>query len=81
MCGQYGKYGTGAFNVILDMKEMVKLSAAVSKPENNIDKMFGFNSDAGDGCELNTIKIRNNITNIKKSDAAVCDDDYNMGFM
>jgi len=30
---------------------------------------------------LNTIKIRNNITNIKKSDAAVCDDDYNMGFM
>ena len=81
MCGQYGKYGTGAFNVILDMKEMVKLSAAVSKPENNIDKMFGFNNDAGDGCELNTIKIRNNITNIKKSDAAVCDDDYNMGFM
>jgi DNA-directed RNA polymerase II subunit RPB1 len=81
MCGQYGKYGTGAFNVILDMKEMVKLSAAVSNQENDIEKMFGISTDKSDGCGSNTIKIRNNITNIKKSDAAVCDDDYNMGFM
>jgi DNA-directed RNA polymerase II subunit RPB1 len=81
MCGQYGKYGTGAFNVILDMKEMAKLAAAVSKQTNDIDSMFGISSDKSDGCATNTIKIRNNITNIKKSDAAVCDDDYNMGFM
>jgi DNA-directed RNA polymerase II subunit RPB1 len=81
MCGQYGKYGTGAFNVILDMKEMANLAAAVSKQTNNIDNMFGISSDKSDGCATNTIKIRNNITNIKKSDAAVCDDDYNMGFM
>ena len=81
MCGQYGKYGTGSFNVILDMKEMAKLAATVSKQANDIDKMFGISSDKSDGCATNTIKIRNNITNIKKSDAAVCDDDYNMGFM
>jgi DNA-directed RNA polymerase II subunit RPB1 len=81
MCGQYGKYGTGSFNVILDMKEMAKLAATFSKQANDIDKMFGISSDKSDGCATNTIKIRNNITNIKKSDAAVCDDDYNMGFM
>ncbi len=81
MCGQYGNYGTGSFNVILDMKEMGKLSAAVSKQTNDIDKMFGISSDKVDGCSTNSIKIRNNITNIKKSDATVCDDDYNMGFM
>ncbi len=81
MCGQYGKYGTGAFNVILDMKEMAKLSATVSKQSNDIDNMFGISTDKSDGCSTNAVKIRNNITNIKKSDAAVCDDDYNMGFM
>ena len=81
MCGQYGKYGTGAFNVILDMKEMSKLAAAVSRQSNDIDNIFGISTDKNDGCSTNAVKIRNNITNIKKSDAAVCDDDYNMGFM
>jgi DNA-directed RNA polymerase II subunit RPB1 len=81
MCGQYGKYGTGAFNVILDMREMSKLAAAVSKQTESVDDLFGISTDKSDGCSTNTVKIRNNISNIKKSDAAVCDDDYNMGFM
>ena len=81
MCGQYGKYGTGAFNVILDMREMSKLAAAVSKQTESIDDLFGISTDKSDGCSTNTVKIRNNISNIKKSDAAVCDDAYNMGFM
>lgn len=79
MCGQYGKYGTGAFNVILDMKEMSKLSDAVARPTSNIDTMFGAKDKSGDGCSANTIRIRNNITNIKTHDANVCDDDYDMG--
>lgn len=81
MCGQYGKYGTGAFNVILDMREMSKLAAAVSQKTESVDDLFGISTDKSDGCSTNTVKIRNNISNIKKSDAAVCDDDYNMGFM
>ena len=81
MCGQYGKYGTGAFNVILDMREMSKLAAAVSQKTESVDDLFGISMDKSDGCSTNTVKIRNNISNIKKSDAAVCDDDYNMGFM
>jgi DNA-directed RNA polymerase II subunit RPB1 len=79
MCGQYGKYGTGSFNVILDMREMTKLSDAVAAKSSDVDKMFGVGEDKGDGCASNSIKIRNNITNIKKSDAVVCDDDYDMG--
>jgi DNA-directed RNA polymerase beta' subunit len=79
MCGQYGKYGTGAFNVILDMKEMAKLSDAVARPTSNIETMFGAKDKSGDGCSANTIRIRNNITNIKTHDATICDDDYDMG--
>ena len=78
MCGQYGKYGTGAFNVVLDMKEMAKLSDAVAKPTANIETMFG-SKDKSDGCSANTIRIRNNIANIKTHDATICDDDYDMG--
>jgi DNA-directed RNA polymerase beta' subunit len=80
MCGQYGKYGTGAFNVILDMREMAKLSDAAAVKLNDLEKLFGVNPDKNDGCASNSIKIRNNITNIKKMDALVCgDDDYDMG--
>jgi len=77
MCGQYGKYGTGSFSVILDMKEMAKLSDAVARPVANIS----FVDDKSDGCTTNAIRIRNNITNIKSHEANICDDDYNMGFM
>jgi DNA-directed RNA polymerase II subunit RPB1 len=79
MCGQYGKYGTGSFNVILDMREMAKLADAVAAKSTDVDKMFGVDANSGDGCASSSIKIRNNITNIKKSDAIVCDDDYDMG--
>ena len=79
MCGQYGKYGTGSFNVILDMREMAKLADAVAAKSTDVDKMFGVGEDKGDECASSSIKIRNNITNIKKSDAIVCDDDYDMG--
>ena len=79
MCGQYGKYGTGAFNVILDMKEMAKLSAATMNQTSDIEKMFEMNEERADVCSTNTIKIRNNVSNIKQTRVDDCDDDYNMG--
>jgi DNA-directed RNA polymerase II subunit RPB1 len=79
MCGQYGKYGTGAFNVILDMKEMAKLSAATINQTSDIEKMFEMNEERADVCSTNTIKIRNNVSNIKQTRVDDCDDDYNMG--
>ena len=77
MTGQMGLYGTGAFNLVLDMNEMGKLNDAVAKPETDIEKMFGM-STKDDGC---AIGIKNNIANIKQNDVAVCvDDGYDMGF-
>ena len=77
MTGQMGMYGTGAFNLVLDMKEMEKLNDAVAKPKTDIEKMFGL-ATKDDGC---AIGIKNNIANIKANDVAVCvDDGYDMGF-
>jgi DNA-directed RNA polymerase II subunit RPB1 len=77
MTGQMGMYGTGAFNLVLDMKEMEKLNDAVAKPKTDIEKMFGL-ATKEDGC---AIGIKNNIANIKANDVAVCvDDGYDMGF-
>jgi len=82
MCGQYGKYGTNAFNVLLDMKEMVKLQVAdvvIKDQAKEIEKQFGFTEEST-GCSKNEIMIRNNISAIRAETAGVCDDDYDMGF-
>jgi DNA-directed RNA polymerase II subunit RPB1 len=81
MCGQYGYYGTGAFNVILDMKEMAKLDADESVIRNDnkdIDSLFSQKEDIG--CGISQLKIQNNITAIHQEDEGVCQDQYDMGF-
>lgn len=82
MTGQFGYYGTNAFNVVLDMNEMTKLSAVSSKTVDknaDIQKMFGLEVQAGDKCSKSEIEIKNNIEYIKNKEMTVCDDDYNMG--
>lgn len=82
MTGQYGYYGTNAFNVVLDMNEMTKLSAVSSKFSNkdaDINRMFGLDTQQGDKCSKTEIEIKNNIEYIKQKEMTVCDDDYNMG--
>ena len=77
MCGQYGQYGTGAFNVVLDMKEMAKLAKANVQKKDDIEAMFELGKKGDPACD---VKIRNNISSIKRDDGVVCDDDYSMGF-
>ena len=82
MCGQYGKYGTNSFNVLLDMKEMVKLQVAdviIKDNEKEIERQFGF-AEESTGCSKSEIMIRNNISAIRAEAANLCDDDYDMGF-
>jgi DNA-directed RNA polymerase II subunit RPB1 len=83
MCGQYGLYGTNAFNVVLDVKEMMKLSEASLDEKdavNEIEKAFVKTAEEKGGeCSIQKINIVNNIQNIS-GNAALCDDDYNMGF-
>ena len=84
MMGQYGYYGTNAFNVVLDMKEMEELNVAnvdTSDKNSEIEKMFKLSQgEVDDSCAKSAIEIKNNIEHIKRHDTGVCDDDYNMGF-
>ena len=84
MCGQYGHYGTGAFQLVLDMKEMEKLDSAAVDMRNNrdeIEKAFSATEDNGDVCSKTKIQIRNNVVNIHgKGDGSMCNDDYDAGF-
>jgi len=84
MCGQLGNYGTGAFQLVLDMKEMENLEGDEVDKRNasdEIEKAFGKMEDKSDVCSKTNITIRNNIANIQiHGDASMCDDDYNPGF-
>jgi DNA-directed RNA polymerase II subunit RPB1 len=81
MCGQFGYYGTGAFNVILDMKELAKIEAqeATIQNPNDIDSMFGGHKEEN-GCSASKLVIQNNITAIHQENEGVCQDQYDMGF-
>jgi DNA-directed RNA polymerase II subunit RPB1 len=83
MCGQEGFFGTGAFQVVLNIEEMQKLEAASEyKPinsENEIDKMFGQMDINDEKCGVNKISIDNNVITIQPEDMGE-DNDYNPGF-
>jgi len=84
MCGQEGFFGTSAFQVVLDIDEMLKMEAA-SEYKNvdiveELDKFFGNIDNPNDPCSTNKIAIQNNVISIKPKDMGHEDDDYNPGF-
>jgi DNA-directed RNA polymerase beta' subunit len=85
MCGQHGYYGTGAFNVILDMNEISKLAdydVSIKDDNKEIERMFGkMEENSSDICSKNSIMIRNNISAINQTGSeGMCQDNYDMGF-
>jgi DNA-directed RNA polymerase II subunit RPB1 len=80
MCGQNGYYGTNAFQVVLDMKEMETLDAAAEEAgavtNSEIDQMFGKLENDTDVTARNKIEIKNNIDKIKQVEVGICDDGY-----
>jgi len=81
MCGQFGYYGTGAFNVILDMKEIAKIEAkeaVVRNDTEDIESLFSQKEDIT--CGMNQLKIQNNISAIHQENEGICQDQYDMGF-
>ena len=80
LCGQYGNYGTGAFNVILDMEEMKKISDIKEEDENSIEKLFDVETQATANCNKRDIEITNNLYNIQSNNNVICQDDYDIGF-
>ena len=83
MCGQEGFFGTGAFQVILDIEEAQKLDAVSEyKPVNiddEIDNFFGNIENPDDPCGINKIAIQNNVGTIEAEDMGN-DNSYNPGF-
>jgi DNA-directed RNA polymerase beta' subunit len=84
MCGQEGFFGTSAFQVVLDIEEMIKMEAATEYKNidvvEEIDKFFGNIDNPNDSCSTNKIAIQNNVISIKPKDMGEEDDDYNPGF-
>ena len=83
MCGQNGYYGTNAFQLVLDMKQLESVEDEVADTTNNIDQiesMFGNMKVDSDICPRNKIEIDNHIGSIRPKPGGVCDDGYNMGF-
>jgi DNA-directed RNA polymerase beta' subunit len=84
MMGQNGYFGTGCFNLVLDMKAMESVEdVEVSTKDMNkeIEKEFGGMEDKTDICAKNKLEIKNNLSAIKQVDLGDCaDDDYDAGF-
>jgi DNA-directed RNA polymerase beta' subunit len=83
MVGQEGLYGTSAFQVVLDMEEMMKLEETIAyeQPDDQaiIEQMFGQAENQDEPCSANNLMIQNNVTTIKPTDLGT-DNDYNPGF-
>ena len=87
MCGQEGYFGTGAFQVVLDIEEMSKLDEIIryENPQDveavneSIDKAFGGVESIDAPCSTNHLVIQNNVVSIKTSELGG-DNDYNPGF-
>ena len=87
MTGQSGYYGTNAFQLVLDIKEIqqnMKPIAATSTSDGNIESLLrDFNRTEVDGCASERIKISNNIQHIKRVETGgkecISDNDF-VGF-
>jgi DNA-directed RNA polymerase II subunit RPB1 len=83
MCGQEGFFGTSAFQVVLDIEEMQKLSETINyeplNVDNEIEKFFGSVENPEDPCGINKLTIQNNVITIKPENMG-SDNTYDPGF-
>ena len=84
MCGQEGYFGTGAFQVVLDIEKMAQLSSEEWKEkDDNSEIQAGFDGLVGatidEPCSIANLTIQNNIQNIQATDMGDLDD-YDPGF-
>jgi DNA-directed RNA polymerase II subunit RPB1 len=86
MCGQYGYFGTGAFNVLLDLDAMEKnnedAETIAFKDGNNVFDTTTGASSKEEFCSKDNILVNNHIVRQNPDDDSdnACDDDYDMGF-
>lgn len=79
MLGQMGNFGTGSFQILLDIDKIKKIEdVEVDKNDdaNEIELLFGKMSMNDGVCSKTSVEIRNNLTAIKQTDMGDCDDGY-----
>ena len=79
MCGQDGYFGTGAFQVLLDINEINKLETKTIDKKINVEDMLKV-EDENDYCSKNNIKINDNGELISGHNSGTIADDYDIGF-
>jgi DNA-directed RNA polymerase II subunit RPB1 len=79
MCGQEGYFGTGSFQIMLDINEMAKLGSKKMETKIDIDDMLNIENKSGP-CSVENITISNNTSLIAGKDMGNINDDYNPGF-
>jgi len=86
MCGQEGYYGTSAFQVLVNMDEMMKQDAVEYRhtdANEEIEDAFKANSSVGldtDKCGIPKLAIQSSVDNVKKVRLGKVDEDYDIGF-
>ena len=79
MCGQQGYYGTGSFQVLLNIDEMNKLGSATLQQKINIDEMLQV-ENPNDVCSKQNIVINSSTDYINANNTGEVDDDYDLDF-
>jgi len=81
MCGQQGYFGTGMFQIYLDMKEMMNLEEKTPVEDDTqakIEKLFGKVDNPNDPCSTANLSLYNNTANITTEELGEMDDDYDL---
>jgi len=80
MCGQDGYFGTGAFQVLLNMRKMSELGEMKELEEDEeVENLFEIDNP-NDKCSMSNITIKNNANTVKEQDMGELDDDYDLDF-
>ena len=84
MCGQEGYYGTGMFQVMLDMNKVNELNevtyTSFMKDDDDIIEDSFQIDNPNDICSMSRMTIENNVENIKRIDLGDDNTDYDPGF-
>jgi DNA-directed RNA polymerase II subunit RPB1 len=79
MCGQQGYYGTGSFQVLLNIDEMTKLGSAALQQTVDIADLLQM-ENPNDVCSKKNIEINSSTSYINGNDTGNIDDNYELDF-
>jgi DNA-directed RNA polymerase II subunit RPB1 len=80
MVGQEGKFGTGTFQVLLDLKKMEQYQGEIIESKIiNLENVLGI-ENPDDKCSMNNIKIKSSVDYINSKDTGDIDEEYDPGF-